>query len=1011
MATGIETTRLFKWLKSMDNSLAARVLAVRAEVAKWLPQIVQFLPHYPSHGLDHSDRIIEQLSRLLFNERRLVVQFSPPEVYCLLCVAYLHDIGMVVSPGDAGDILASEAWKAFVVGDDKIRDRYDKYLVLRDDPVAENKDLTTFLADQVLRQFVAEFVRRGHHERGKATLQLHPFLRQLVDDGDSVAFATISDLGVAHGLQTAEIADDERFPVERDVFGEKVNVRFLARLLRIGDLLDMSSKRADPMAAQAVGPLPRDSSPHWQQYSTKKHENVSPAVIEFTFECNDQETHRVLRDWFSCLEAEVRAAGLEQMHATRHGGWKAPPCSVSSHPTADAKHSTARKSTIVIRPSSSAEYTFHDWKLELDHEQVLQRLIHNVYGFPFVFVRELIQNALDATRCQMYSDFEQLHPSAAAPERPTQFPPEFREQYPVSISLAYEDVPLSPDGPCERRPVITVEDRGTGMNEEIIRRYFLQVGRSYYQSDEFRKRFKFAPTSRFGVGFLSVFAVSNDVTVDTAHRDDKTGDIVGICLRLREPRNYILTEPWPAFEDRPSGQRTGTRIRVVIDNLPKDERLVDLIEGWCVAVEVPVVVREDEKNCIIRHDRLVDKTVLASARANPRGRFVLRTFDIDSGGVEGQIAVVAYEDDAGEGWCDCWPDERGLGGGRIDVMPKVVDGYTSLHGMAAGGGAIRTHLDLSHHRRNWIQCCDVRSAYVSISMSRLRTDRSDRRSSPTALAALAVARTAQTAVERHLAESQRARGPEGIRYVGEVVSCAPLLQEWRRKCPGTVVTWQNGIPVAVSAEELMALGEVMVAFWDGPPYGERPPTRRHPRDFSSVAPVISSADVPKFAVDWFQTKVQGMNLIGMEHRDDLQVLHFSTTQRRPDFWRVDDDSSTWVAPASLMGAGQGTFYLAWDRSLPIYVLDARHPVVQWLCLLREKSRKYPTFGKEIEGIWRVGACGYYWDMERLLEKWAKDPAVPPELRPPKDGNGEVIRFLRYEASGRPTIGYVSGQSN
>ena len=91
MATGIETTRLFKWLKSMDNSLAARVLAVRAEVAKWLPQIVQFLPHYPSHGLDHSDRIVGQLSRLLFNKNKPVVGFSTAEVYCLLCAAYLHD--------------------------------------------------------------------------------------------------------------------------------------------------------------------------------------------------------------------------------------------------------------------------------------------------------------------------------------------------------------------------------------------------------------------------------------------------------------------------------------------------------------------------------------------------------------------------------------------------------------------------------------------------------------------------------------------------------------------------------------------------------------------------------------------------------------------------------------------------------------------------------------------------------------------------------------------------------
>ena len=249
--------------------------------------------------------------------------------------------------------------------------------------------MTAFLADQHLRLLIADFVRRDHHERGKTTLQLHAFLRQLVDAGDSVAFETITDLGVGHGLRDSELANSSRFPEERDVLDGKVNVRFLARLLRIGDLLDMDSRRADPMTAIAVGPLPPDAMPHWQQYSTKKHENITPKVIEFRFECKDQDTHRVLRDWFGWLEAEIRAAGFEQLHAARHDGWKAPRCVVSSQATADAR-SAQPQPTIEIRPTPGANYTFHDWRLELDQERVLQRLIHDVYDDPSVFVRELI---------------------------------------------------------------------------------------------------------------------------------------------------------------------------------------------------------------------------------------------------------------------------------------------------------------------------------------------------------------------------------------------------------------------------------------------------------------------------------------------------------------------------------------------------------------------------------------------------------------------------------------------
>jgi hypothetical protein len=241
----------------------------------------------------------------------------------------------------------------------------------------------------------------------------------------------------------------------------------------------MSSRRAEPMTARAVEPVPTDAAPHWRQYSTKKHENITPKKIEFTFECHEQEAHCVLRDWFDWLEAEVRSAGLEQLHAERHQNWKAPRCVV-------ARHASPGKATIIILPSpprlpgggeclAPAAYAFHDWKLEFDHELILQRLIYDVYDEPAVFVRELIQNALDATRCQMYTDFQSQNPGIDPPERPTQFPADFRERYPVIVSLTEEEVQLSPDNPTEKRKVFTIEDRGAGMNDEIIRRYFLAL--------------------------------------------------------------------------------------------------------------------------------------------------------------------------------------------------------------------------------------------------------------------------------------------------------------------------------------------------------------------------------------------------------------------------------------------------------------------------------------------------------------------------------------------------------
>jgi len=134
LSTPIQDRRLFKWLMAKDKDLGERALRVRAELTKWLPQIVQMFPHYPSHGVDHSDRIVTQLSKMLSKGNTLSASFSPVEVYCLLCAAYLHDMGMVVSPGDAAAILASDPWKTFVADGGKGHESYEKYLSLRNGP-------------------------------------------------------------------------------------------------------------------------------------------------------------------------------------------------------------------------------------------------------------------------------------------------------------------------------------------------------------------------------------------------------------------------------------------------------------------------------------------------------------------------------------------------------------------------------------------------------------------------------------------------------------------------------------------------------------------------------------------------------------------------------------------------------------------------------------------------------------------------------------------------------------
>ena len=62
--------------------------------------------------------------------------------------------------------------------------------------------------------------------------------------------------------------------------------------------------------------------------------------------------------------------------------------------------------TIIIQPSKSAKYIPTEWTFRLDPDVVYERLIRDLYADENAFIRELLQNAFDATRCKLYDDLK-----------------------------------------------------------------------------------------------------------------------------------------------------------------------------------------------------------------------------------------------------------------------------------------------------------------------------------------------------------------------------------------------------------------------------------------------------------------------------------------------------------------------------------------------------------------------------------------------------------------------------
>lgn len=216
---------------------------------------------------------------------------------------------------------------------------------------------------------------------------------------------------------------------------------------------------------------------------------------------------------------------------------------------------------------------------ELDIDSILDDLVHQ-FADPLAFFRELVQNSIDAGSGE------------------------------VEVHIDHED----PDDE-QPRAVIEVRDWGEGMDREIIEDEFLRLFSS-------RKHGDLTKVGRFGIGFVSVFAIDpNAVVVDTG----RSGEYWRVVFS--EDRSWELYRLERPVE--------GTTVRIYV---PMDRRECDQLRDdarkaltqWCKHPEIPVIYEGKD----IRSDFDVDSE-LTTAHSEEGTRVVM-------GMVEDEEAPVGY---------------------------------------------------------------------------------------------------------------------------------------------------------------------------------------------------------------------------------------------------------------------------------------------------------------------------------------------------------------------------------
>jgi len=524
----------------------------------------EFTPHDEEYHIKHLFHIADTILADSLNE------FNSSELIILALSLYGHDWGMAVNEIEKEYITTGK-----IPPSNNVRD-----LGTLDD---DNQSFIEFLKTITKQQFSElspeiqknvwrEYVRRTHAIRSGE--KVRRFFSP-IDNGIAESVARVCE---SHSLSFEELDDENLYSVNFSVLGENVNLRAVAIYLRLIDLFDLSSERTPYVIWKFVAPRDPLSQMEWakhrslQEITCPQYQNGR--VIRVDGSTNDPDVFAELEDLRNYCNLELRGGNdiLARMNDPRH--------------KLNIYHIDWRVVARLFKPISI--------RFEFDRLKMFEFLSSEIYeDDPYVFLRELLQNSIDAIRMRTAI----LHRKKMS----------FTDVPSIRVNVVHKE-----NGDA----VISWQDYGIGMDESIIRNYLAVAGKSYYSSEEFnREGLNFDPISRFGIGILSCFMVADKIEIVTykePHSIQKNSQPIRLTIPDKS-KNFRIIELSPASCE------VGTTVTVYVkgEKLPLDEvskkikslevtKYLEAIAGFC---EYPIIISENGCQSIITHPKTTNADI------------------------------------------------------------------------------------------------------------------------------------------------------------------------------------------------------------------------------------------------------------------------------------------------------------------------------------------------------------------------------------------------------------------